>query len=179
MLDNQACQWATGSKSAHDIVQSYPIRKVIASTLQLASNKKWKVNVGCLAQVYNTLFRLLDHEIGAAVQPAELGPFFVTIFSVLGQKQSSGTLCQLFMGWTSCLMNLGGSPLDNFKYPEEMRTSTCYPNYVTLSSWKNTITWRHSWQTLPNISSFSHYLPSNHHLLKNSISEDICFKKAW
>jgi len=43
---------------------------------------------GCLAQVCNAFFRLLDHEIGAAVQPAELGPFFVTIFSILREAKT-------------------------------------------------------------------------------------------
>lgn len=60
----------------------------------------------------NALCKLLDHEIGAAVQPAEPGSFFGTIFPALREpkKWPCGTLSQLFM-----LAELG--------YPEEMRTS--------------------------------------------------------
>lgn len=72
----------------------------------------------------NAVFRLLDHEIGAAVQPAELGPFFGTIFPALREPKTwpCGTLSQLFVRWTSCLLNLDGSTLGNLKYPEETGT---------------------------------------------------------
>lgn len=53
----------------------------------------------------NALCRLLDHEIGDAVQPAEPGPFFGTIFPAIREPKMwpCGTLSQLFMlaelGW--------------------------------------------------------------------------------
>lgn len=38
--------------------------------------------------MYNALFRLLDHEIGAAVQLAEPGTFFEAIFSKLKEAKT-------------------------------------------------------------------------------------------